>query len=177
MNDFHLACLRGDVNEVRRLLAIDRSLITSRDIDGWISLHYAATNDNPTLINELLAYAIEGVQECDKIKIINKVINTKNDQDFTPLHRAVSCSTPNLDIIKTLLTNGADVNAKTYAGDTPLHYAVSDRHYDIVKLLLDYGADKTIRNKAGSLPNKYSYDSNIHQLLDSSNLDIKEPDM
>lgn len=43
--------------------------------------------------------------------------------------------------VEALLDSGADVNAKTHTGATPLIYASWHGHTDVVKALLDHGAD------------------------------------
>ncbi|XP_044764518.1 putative ankyrin repeat protein RF_0381 [Coccinella septempunctata] len=49
-------------------------------------------------------------------------INMRTNGKWTALHEATK--TGRLDIIKTLLDNGADVGAKDESGQTPLHWAV-----------------------------------------------------
>ena len=46
-----------------------------------------------------------------------------NLQDWTPLHSAVSAG--HTEIVKALISGGADVNAANSSGQTALHYAVS----------------------------------------------------
>jgi ankyrin repeat protein len=63
----------------------------------------------------------------------------------TALHYAVSKS--NKNIIKILLASGADLNAATIGGDTPLIKAISFNQDYSVKILLRFGADFKIANK------------------------------
>jgi len=53
-------------------------------------------------------------------------------------------------VLRFLIKNGADVNAKIPSGDTPLMAAVLQNHYSIVKLLVENGADINIRNPCGA---------------------------
>lgn len=65
---------------------------------------------------------------------------------LTPLHFAVQNS--KVDIVNYLIENGANINAKTSNGQTPLHLSVAGGFYksqnldktDVVKLLLEKGA-------------------------------------
>jgi hypothetical protein len=50
----------------------------------------------------------------------------------------------NVEAVKTLLAKGADANAKTEYGATPLFFACDRGNAEIVKLLLAHGADATI---------------------------------
>lgn len=53
-----------------------------------------------------------------------------------------------IDEVKRLLEDGADVNARTKEdGDTPLHLAAEGGHLEIVRLLLDHGADVNARTR------------------------------
>ncbi|KAK2792626.1 hypothetical protein FQN52_003131 [Onygenales sp. PD_12] len=53
-------------------------------------------------------------------------------------------------VVRMLLEHGADVNARTDFGNTPLHYAVYCPI--IVRILLEYGADVTESDKDGGTP-------------------------
>lgn len=50
----------------------------------------------------------------------------------------------NLDIVKELIAEGADVNAKNNSGFTPLMYARYGENLDIVKTLIAAGAKNII---------------------------------
>ena len=56
------------------------------------------------------------------------------------------------DYIRVLISEGADVNARSRSGWTPLMYAASNSNLEIVQLLLEKGADVNARNTAGWTP-------------------------
>jgi uncharacterized protein len=68
-------------------------------------------------------------------------VNTasRNTQRVTPLHSAVAGQ--HLEITKSLLHQGADVNAVQEGGFTPLHGAAQNGQLEILELLLAAGAD------------------------------------
>ena len=66
------------------------------------------------------------------------------------LRQAISNN--NLAVAEQVIKNGADVNAKAWAGDTPLHMAVNHGNADITLLLIKNGADVNAKNWAGNTP-------------------------
>jgi len=53
----------------------------------------------------------------------------------------------NLELVKTHLQQGSDINAKDRDRMTPLHHAVFSGHIEIVECLLDHGADIHIKGQ------------------------------
>ena len=68
----------------------------------------------------------------------------------TPLHRAAQNG--NIEEVRRLLENGADVNAQANNGSTPLHAAAEEGQREVVQLLLDGGADIEVRDMFGDRP-------------------------
>lgn len=68
----------------------------------------------------------------------------------TLLHRAVA--NQDAAAVTASIANGADVNAKTKDGMTPLHVAAQYEHAKITKLLLRAGADAEARDKDNGTP-------------------------
>jgi ankyrin repeat protein len=77
------------------------------------------------------------------------------DQDYanyetTPLHKAARDGDTNL--VKVLITNHADINAKERDGRTPLHWAALNGHLEVVNLLLVNGATVDAVENDGKTP-------------------------
>lgn len=71
----------------------------------------------------------------------------------TPLHIAVNHS--HIEVVKYLLSEGANVHAKDKNGETPLHLAIKNNHYEIVNILIKTGAFLDMpKNRIGDLVNK-----------------------
>jgi ankyrin repeat protein len=70
-----------------------------------------------------------------------------NRPGWTPLHYA--CSGPDNGVSTWLLSQGADINARSPNGTTPLMMAARYGSLDTVPLLLKAGADTTLKNEQG----------------------------
>jgi len=93
-----------------------------------------------------------------KLKVIHfDNINAKNDEGYTYLHIACINMLSPIELVTSLLKNGADPNVKDKNGLTPLHYASVNKKSstDIVKLLLSYNADPNIGDKYELTPLHY----------------------
>jgi ankyrin repeat protein len=58
--------------------------------------------------------------------------------------------------VKKLLKEGADVNAKDRFGFTPLHYTALNGHFEVVKLLIERGADVNAKTNGGWTPLRFA---------------------
>jgi len=72
----------------------------------------------------------------------------------TALHFAASIGT-NLELIELLVNKGADANAKSSGGETPLMKAIAFDNADAAKCLLEHGADPELENSMNR--NAYSF--------------------
>lgn len=72
----------------------------------------------------------------------------KESNSLTPLHRAVGPT--DLPLIKKLIAQGAEVNAKTALGHTPLWYSAVVAHsLDTAKILIGAGANVNAADRYG----------------------------
>lgn len=55
-------------------------------------------------------------------------------------------------MVKLLLEEGANINAKAADGTTPLHYAVTECQAEMVKFLLEKGANIKLKDQDGDTP-------------------------
>jgi len=111
-------------------------------------------------------------------------------ENFTPLHIAVA-SNPNVDVIKYLISQGANVNARnkySYSnryfedrsdGWTPLHMAaINNSDAEVFEYLISHGADIKTRNTYGStllhVAAHYNNSIEVIEYLISQGLDVNE---
>ncbi|KAI6171397.1 Alpha-latrotoxin-Lt1a-like protein [Aphelenchoides bicaudatus] len=102
--------------------------------------------DQKTLLH---VAAEHGYYEAAKalIKNSSQLVNANNKYNWYPLHGASSNN--HLEIVKLLLSNGADVNAKNNNNQTALHRAAFWGHLEVVKFLVEKGADINAKDEAG----------------------------
>jgi ankyrin repeat protein len=129
-------------------LAIDVGIgVNSLNKNGGTPLHAAARNQK------------DGVEAVELLLSKGAQVNATVFGN-TPLHFAAA--TRAQKVAQILLEKGADVNARSQEGETPLHDAVSfpfspyfydyeNEYIEIVKMLLDKGADiNAVTNKGGT---------------------------
>lgn len=67
-----------------------------------------------------------------------------------PLHDAVREG--NLEQVRELIGQGADIDDRGRNGETPLIQAILEGHADVAELLIEQGADVMVRNERGLTP-------------------------
>jgi len=90
-------------------------------------------------------------------------IEKKNKKGETQLHSA--CGKGSLEIVKSLLQQGANPNTQDFAGWTPLHETAASGRVDIASLLLEYGARP-------SVPSKEERVTALHDAVGSAQIDM-----
>ena len=134
-DEFHEACLRGDLDKVTHLLSRKEEIVVKL-LDKKFALESAVWHGYPQIVELLLRI---GVNVNQRGRLIG----------FRPLHLACA-KQGNLTIAKILLDNGADINATVKIfKETALHYAVLHQKTSITKLLLKNGCKTNVRNHDG----------------------------
>ena len=132
------AATAGDAKRVAALVDTDRSLANAVARDGYSPLGLASF-----------------FKRCDVVKVLlerdAKPSVPSRDQGFTPLHSAVATDAgeATAEIVRLLLEAGADPNAKSHEGGTPLHSAAFTGDLEIAELLLAYGANPNTTGPKG----------------------------
>lgn len=94
------------------------------------SIHQASLKGDLARVKELL-------------KMNPELLNSKGRHEKEPLHLASEAG--HLDLVKFLLSKGANVNGRNIINETPLHYAIGSNHPEVVALLMAGGADINAR--------------------------------
>lgn len=162
-DDLFVAIIRDDVGALRRLLARGMDPNT-RDPKGVPALMVAIRQESPRAFDLLLAQpgidadetnaagetalmlaAIAGDLEAS-LKLLARGAKVQR-AGWAPIHYAASGPSP--ELTKLLLDRGADVDAESPNGTTPLMLAAQHAPQATVELLLQRGADPRRRNRRG----------------------------
>ena len=88
--------------------------------------------------------------------MVEKLLKAGADPNGVPTGTTVlmtAARTGNVDMVKSLLVHGADVNAKDNPrGQTALMWAVAEKHPEVARTLIDHGADVHARSTSGFTP-------------------------
>ncbi len=159
--------MRGDAEAVARLLAAGADVDAPQG-DGMTALHWAARNDDPSLVRVLLdagADVAAGTRigsytplhmaaETGAGEVVEELLQAGADPEAEaegaggarPLHLAAASG--NERAVTALLAAGAAVNAPEQAwGQTPLMFAASAGRTKAIRTLLEAGADPSIRTR------------------------------
>ena len=115
---------------------------------------YGATPLSKAIVNRFGGLATLFIQSGAKINT-SKGVYVDGPGGLTPLHEAIG----NPGVVAALLLHGADVNAATSDGDTPLHWAALKKDLASVVLLISAGSDRLAANKRGRKPVYWTSDT------------------
>mmetsp|Transcript_44626 Transcript_44626/g.112459 ORF Transcript_44626/g.112459 Transcript_44626/m.112459 type:complete len:909 (-) Transcript_44626:74-2800(-) len=118
-----------------------------KNISGDIQLGFKY-EQNATYVVNLHAEVKLGNLDVVRRGVSPENVNDRDRQQQTLLH--VACYENNVDMVRLLLENKADVDVQDRNGWTPLHCAASAGRYDIVMLLMEHDADLNALNRDGT---------------------------
>jgi ankyrin repeat protein len=174
--ELHLACLQGEVDKVKTLLAQRSGIFRTKpdlefkDPEGNTPLCMGARGGHAGIIKDLLAEGAKIDTKCYGMKTALVIaaerrnlemmevliqagadLNAQFENQHTAAHLAADRDFT--DVIKLLAKAGADMSAVCAGeGYTPLHIAAVHDHEKSVQALIDVGADINARDRDGQTP-------------------------
>ncbi len=136
------AAATGHLLRVNELLDRDSALLNAFSLDGFTPLGLAAFFGRKAILDELIRRGAD----------VN--IHSNNAMRVMALHSAVAHRDIDraIQMARSLLEKGAEVNAKQSGGFTALHEAALRGNIELTSLLLRWGADPSIKDDEGKSP-------------------------
>ena len=132
-----VAALAGEYFHTADLLRHNGATVDVRDRYGRHPLHAAAFSGNFDVVRTLIEYDPTN-------------IDARSEGGSTPLLSASGGHHfKDGSILRLLLEHGADINAQSRGGRTPLHWASTYKTLEAVRVLLENGADVEAKENAG----------------------------
>jgi len=129
-----VAALAGEHFQTAGLLRHNVAHSDVRGLGGRNPLHCAAYSGNFKVVRMLIEYDPADIDARDEI-------------GWTPLFLASRGRySKDGSVFRLLLEHGADINARSKRGRTPLHWASFDGVPEVVRLLLEHGADVEVKD-------------------------------
>jgi ankyrin repeat protein len=137
MTDFVKAAQNGDLNEVKRIFALNPDIINTKDREKDTAIMKACRNCNADDVVLFLLENGANIKDKEYMDLINQ----------TPLIIAAfnGCT----DIVRMLIDAGADIHHRNDQGENALISAAQEGNIDVVKVLLHACADVNQTNADG----------------------------
>lgn len=154
---------------VKNIEALDPNFSDSENKDeykeGWVSVSTLQKPDEEVKESEknIIDFIRDGCTDkvCEILKFHD--VNKLDEEGLGLIHWAVDCGS--LEILKLLVSHGADVNLCDKDGQTALHYASSCGYTDCLIFLLENGCKSDVLDNSGLDAVSVACDGNIEQLL------------
>lgn len=143
--------------EIGNIIIAQTLLENNADINyvneyGITALYIAALTGNEKLVEMLLHSGARENVEISGNAILFRAVEARNITAIKLLMMEPSTSNTNLDIIRNVMSNRANINCVNDNGRTPLHVAISLKYLDVIRTLLAYGPDAHQADKHGFTP-------------------------
>ena len=179
------AAKKGHTEVARLLLAKGADVNGYKNYDGKYlhpPLSYAKTQE---MVELLLARgaAVQGGElryahskEAGALELlISRGANVNFPKDDPPIFWIIRKG--NVELLRLLISKGADVNTKAHSGRTPLHYSAAELgRLEMLKLLLSRGADVNAKNDYLETPLHRAANVDVVRLLVRAGADVNAKD-
>ena len=151
--DIFEACALGDYRRIEPLLRREPMLVHDSSADGWAPLHLAAAFGGPEATALLLTHGAH----------IHRF--SRNPMHNQPLHACIALS-QDIETVRLLIAQGADVNMEQAGGYTPLHQAAAAGLRELTQILLEAGANPSSLCHQAKTPADYARERHHEAVLE-----------
>lgn len=117
--------------------------------DGMLGREYVDARMERCILDGDASALKQNIREASKAGLLTEAVNTRDLRDRTFLHSASGYG--ELECVKVLLSNRADVNALDPEMNTPLHFAADRGHVDVCQKLLSAKCNMTLKNRENNM--------------------------
>jgi len=146
---------------IAEMLIAQRADVNSKAKTGLTALHIAILNQRKHVTKLLVEseakvdiYSASALGMTDRVRSLiradRKAAGKAGYYDLTPLHWATMGG--HLDVMRLLIANGADPNAKAKDGVTPIYGAIAYDHHEATDMLISKGASVKMKATGGLTP-------------------------
>ncbi len=160
--DLITAIYAKDIVKVKTILSdvkARKAAFDEVDKDGYSAFSLAVRDNQAEIVREMIIAGADVNKPSGKLKL-------------SPLHGA-----SNIEVIRLLVNNKADVNAKDASGNSPLHSAVRNARIDVIKALIDSGAEVNQANYDGQTPIFLAATPEIAAMLQNAKANLNFTDL
>jgi uncharacterized protein len=155
--DIFEASALGDCARLVALLEQEPMLVHASSADGWAPLHLAAAFGGPKATALLLTHGAH----------VHRF--SRNPMRNQPLHACIALSR-DLETVRILIAQGADVNMAQAGGYGPLHQAAAAGLLEVTKILLEAGAKPDKPCDQGKTPADFARERGHTEVLQQLSL-------
>jgi len=164
-----LACARGDVDRVSKILTDDPSYVNFRDYDRRTALHVASAEGHLSVVKYLVEIQNDMINRSDRwggsalddafrhryVDVAQYLRSKGARTGSSNLHAnfITAAAAGDIDEVQMLIQiSNVDINRGDYDSRTALHLAAHEGQVDIVQLLCKNGADVNVVDRWGGMP-------------------------
>lgn len=155
----HFACEQGHEDLIMYFISCN-ALLTAENVSGVVPLDYLCSQGNDELVLNIMQYLpqyqygllLRLAAEHGIVSVVTKVMEThitpvdgEDADQRTAMHFA--CLNGNADVVKVLISFGANIRSKDADAMTPILYACSSGNLKLVKYLIAHGSKVLLEDK------------------------------
>ena len=148
------------VREIMKLFKFaPRATIDTKNKSGFPVLHVIILSPDSSQSEKVEMVKVILEKNSRRRWPLSSIIDVESNLGYTALHSAVLKE--NIELVRLLVKNGANIDVVSNLGYTPLHYAVIRENSKLVQLLVELDANVSIKDNDGKTALELAKDSTL----------------